>query len=49
VNTNGDFFLSLAKTNLQNAIGMPIGVQIVGKPFQEELILRTLQELETSK
>ncbi|CAG7658359.1 unnamed protein product [Allacma fusca] len=48
VDTSGDVFLNLAKTNLLNAIGMPIGVQIVGRPFQEELILRTLQELESS-
>jgi Asp-tRNA(Asn)/Glu-tRNA(Gln) amidotransferase A subunit family amidase len=27
---------------------MPIGVQIVGKPFEEELVLRVLLELENS-
>ncbi|CAG7786166.1 unnamed protein product [Allacma fusca] len=47
VDTKGDVFLNLAKTNLKHAKGMPIGVQIVGKPFQEELILRTLYELES--
>jgi len=26
--------------------GMPIGVQLVGKPFQEELVLRTMVELD---
>ena len=27
---------------------MPIGVQVIGKPFQDELVLRIMNELEDS-
>ncbi|CAG7832228.1 unnamed protein product, partial [Allacma fusca] len=31
----GDYFVQLAKKSASTAQGLPIGVQIVGKPFQE--------------
>ncbi|CAG7832998.1 unnamed protein product, partial [Allacma fusca] len=35
-NDEGDMFLKLAKQGTESAKGMPIGVQIIGQPFQEE-------------
>ena len=35
--------------NLRAAVGMPIGVQIIGKPYQEERILRIMRDLEAAK
>ncbi|KAG4075424.1 hypothetical protein HA402_015077 [Bradysia odoriphaga] len=41
----GDALLRLAKESTKESIGSPIGVQIIGKPFKEELVLRALNEL----
>ncbi|CAG7721064.1 unnamed protein product [Allacma fusca] len=48
-NDEGDMFLKLAKQGTESAKGMPIGVQIIGQPFQEEVVLRILTELEDFK
>ncbi|CAG7820610.1 unnamed protein product, partial [Allacma fusca] len=40
----GDYFVQLAKKHAFTAQGLPIGVQIVGKPFQEEVVLRVMTE-----
>ncbi|CAG7817001.1 unnamed protein product [Allacma fusca] len=45
----GDFYLKLAKKGIKLANGMPIGVQVVGKPHHEEQVLRILAELEVYK
>ncbi|CAL8110668.1 unnamed protein product [Orchesella dallaii] len=44
--TENDSFLEMAKKAVPAAIGLPINVQVIGKPFQEELVLRLLCELE---
>ncbi|OXA40478.1 fatty acid amide hydrolase 1 [Folsomia candida] len=41
-----DMVLRTGKQGAKQATGMPISVQIVGLPFQEELVLRGLAELE---
>lgn len=45
-NTEKDCYLEMIKKALPAAIGLPINVQVVAKPFQEELVLRVLCELE---
>ncbi|CAG7836319.1 unnamed protein product [Allacma fusca] len=34
-----DYFLKLAKEGIKSAKGMPIGVQVIGKPFKEEMMM----------
>ena len=34
------------KKSCQDAVGMPLGVQIVGRKYQEELILSLMSQLE---
>ncbi|CAG7717002.1 unnamed protein product, partial [Allacma fusca] len=34
----GDYYLKLARDGVKSAKGMPIGVQIIGKPFKEEMV-----------
>ncbi|XP_037049051.1 fatty-acid amide hydrolase 1-like [Bradysia coprophila] len=41
----GDAVLRLAKESTKDSIGSPIGIQIIGKPFKEEQVLRALNEL----
>jgi fatty acid amide hydrolase len=42
----GDYTLKLAKEGIKFSKGMPITVQVIGKPFKEEMVLRVLNELE---
>ncbi|ODN05674.1 Fatty-acid amide hydrolase 1 [Orchesella cincta] len=46
MDTQNDNFLEMAKNAVPASIGLPINVQVIGKPFQEELVLRLLCELE---
>jgi len=48
-NDEGDAMLKLAKESTKHSKGMPIAVQIVGKPFKEELVLRVMCELENHR
>ena len=45
-NTENDSYLEMCKKALPSSTGLPINVQVIGKPFQEELVLRALCELE---
>ncbi|CAL8109904.1 unnamed protein product [Orchesella dallaii] len=45
-NTEGDLFLKWAHQAAQQSVGMPISVQLVGLPFQEETVLRGMMELQ---
>ncbi|CAG7819493.1 unnamed protein product [Allacma fusca] len=45
----GDNYLKLAKQGARLAKDMPIGVQIIAKPYQEEIVVRLLVELENLK
>jgi len=42
-----DMVLRTGKKGAKQAAGMPITVQIVGLPYQEELVLRGMTELES--
>ncbi|CAG7815834.1 unnamed protein product [Allacma fusca] len=48
-NDEGDPVLRVAKHNYPASTGMPIGVQVIGRPFQDELVLRIMSELYSSK
>jgi Asp-tRNA(Asn)/Glu-tRNA(Gln) amidotransferase A subunit family amidase len=39
---NNDDVLGLLVQTIKNAVGMPIGVQLAGKPYHEEVVLRAL-------
>jgi len=43
---DGDPWLEEAHERIQDSITMPIGVQIIGRPFKEEVVLRIMVELE---
>ncbi|ODN04811.1 Fatty acid amide hydrolase 1 [Orchesella cincta] len=45
-NTEGDMLLKWAHQAAQHSSGMPISVQLVGLPFQEETVLRGMIELQ---
>jgi Asp-tRNA(Asn)/Glu-tRNA(Gln) amidotransferase A subunit family amidase len=32
--------------NLRGAVGLPVAVQLVGRPFEEEVVLRVMREIE---
>jgi len=42
----GDFVLKISYEGVKKSIGAPIGIQVVGRPFQEETVLRIMNELE---
>ncbi|CAG7726869.1 unnamed protein product [Allacma fusca] len=44
-NDENDIILKLVKNNLYSSIGMPIAVQVIGRPYQDELVLRGMTEL----
>ena len=39
-------FYKFVKQRCKNSVGLPLGIQIVGRRFQEELILSLMTELE---
>lgn len=43
---NNDLFYKFVKQRCKNSVGLPLGIQIVGRRFQEELILSLMTELE---
>ncbi|CAG7834509.1 unnamed protein product [Allacma fusca] len=42
----GDQALKMSQQACKESIGSPIGVQVVGLPFKEELVLRVMEELD---
>ena len=42
----GDAVFKLIREGTAGAAGMPIGVQMAGRPFQEELVLNVMGQLE---
>ncbi|VDQ17809.1 unnamed protein product [Trichobilharzia regenti] len=46
---SGDRFHSEVFKHQELSEGLPIGVQIVGKPWKEEVVLRIMKELETHR
>ena len=45
---NSDFLFKIVKWGQQGAAGMPLNVQVIGKPWEEESVLRIMKELEES-
>jgi len=43
---HGDSFEHAAKHSMEGATGMPVGVQIVGWPGSDEVVLRVMRELQ---
>ena len=43
-----DMLMKIVKKSAEapDAIGLPLGVQVIGKPYQEELVLHAMTELE---
>lgn len=46
--TEHDFSLIRARRSCLGALGMPVSAQIVGRPYEEELVLRLMKEVEES-
>ena len=47
--TVGDLTLvTMKKVATQGAAGLPLNVQVIGRPWQEEVILRVMREIETA-
>ena len=42
-----DRYTKLAKNVMQHSAGLPCGIQVIAKPFKEELVLRLMKEIET--
>ena len=42
----GDYLFKLVQDSCRHAAGMPLSVQVVGRPFQEELVLHAMKEVE---
>ena len=38
-----DAYVRIAKENMKDSVGMPISLQIVGKPYQDEKVLRVMK------
>jgi Asp-tRNA(Asn)/Glu-tRNA(Gln) amidotransferase A subunit family amidase len=43
-----DILYKLIKSGTKGAIGLPLNVQVIGKPWHEEGVLRIMKELEES-
>ena len=41
-----DILHRLIHSGTQGAIGLPLNVQVIGKPWHEEMVLRVMKELE---
>ena len=43
-----DMLMKIVKKSAEapDAIGLPLGVQVIGRPYQEELVLHAMAELE---
>lgn len=41
-----DFYTKNIERTMKSAAGLPVGVQVVGRPFQEEKILQVMLQVE---
>ena len=43
-----DMLMRIVKKSAEapEAVGLPLGVQVIGRPYQEELVLHAMAELE---
>lgn len=44
--TNEDFLYKLVKKATKDTLNFPIGVQVIGLPWQEELVMHTMKQIE---
>ena len=44
--SSGDFCFSRIQNACKGATGMPLNLQVIGKPFQEELVLHVMKEVD---
>ena len=43
-----DILYKLIKSGTEGAVGLPLNVQVIGKPWHEEMVLGVMKELETA-
>ena len=43
-----DILYNLIKSGTEGAVGLPLNVQVIGKPWHEEMVLGVMKELETA-
>ena len=43
-----DILYNLIKSGAKGAVGLPLNVQVIGKAWQEEMVLGVMKELETA-
>ena len=44
--SSGDFCFKRIQNACKNAAGMPLNLQVIGKPFNEELVLHAMKEVD---
>ena len=44
--SSGDYLFKIIQNSCKNAAGMPLNLQIIGRPFEEELVLHAMKEVE---
>eukprot|EP01017_Pseudomicrothorax_dubius_P005562 TRINITY_DN11430_c0_g1_i6.p1 TRINITY_DN11430_c0_g1~~TRINITY_DN11430_c0_g1_i6.p1 ORF type:complete len:160 (+),score=44.55 TRINITY_DN11430_c0_g1_i6:28-507(+) len=45
---NNDIFVSTVADCMNGTVGLPVGVQVVGRPYEDELVLNVMHQLEES-
>ncbi len=43
---SGDYIFRLVHESCKEASGLPLNIQVIGRHFQEELVLHVMKELE---
>ena len=45
-----DVLLKIVKkgAEAESAVGLPLGVQVIGKPYQDEIVLHAMKQLESA-
>ena len=43
-----DILYKIIRNGTKGAVGLPLNVQVVGKPWHEEMVLHVMSELETA-
>ncbi len=43
---SGDYLFNLVQESCKSAKGLPLNLQVIGRPFQEELVLHAMKEIE---
>ena len=43
---SGDYVFKLVQESCKGASGLPLNLQVIGRPFQEEVVLHAMKELE---